>query len=281
MTVDAAYTFLQLSFDADENDLTASYRRLVKNYHPDLNAHRPDWSNEMMFLLNEALLVAREYQKNRKADLPGNRSNDLRQAHEQARAAAAGAAAAPATDNSFQAGFSRIADGILVGIHTYYNYSLENVHLRMEGSRKFRYRSSIKRVRDGINRLNDLLSSTGPAELVERARLFRDFSKAFLQNMLIEKFFMADGHMANHKSWQHYWRGSEVLDRAIKDAFFKADFSSLRHVESLSLSEHEFMIILTKFSEGGWLHETLIKLCLLEIFLLLKAHLRRAGIQIA
>jgi hypothetical protein len=280
MTVDAAYTFLQLPSDADESALTASYRRLVKDYHPDLNAHRPAWSNEMMFLLNEALRIAREYQKNRKAASAEIRPADVRPAPGPARAPAA-AAAGPAADNSFQAGFGFVADGILQGIHTYYNYGLENIHLRMEGTRKFRYRSSVKRLRDGIGKLDALLGTPGPADVVESTRLFREFSKAFLQNMLIGKFFVADGRPANHKSWQHYWRGSEVLDHAIKCAFFEAEFAVSSRVESLALCEHEFMIILTKFSDGGWLHEALIKLCLLEIFLRFTAHLRRAGLRIS
>ncbi len=66
------YTTLQVKPDATASDIKASYRRLAKQYHPDLN--RQAGASESMRRLNEAYAVLSEPQKRQAYDAVQRRS---------------------------------------------------------------------------------------------------------------------------------------------------------------------------------------------------------------
>jgi len=164
--------------------------------------------------------------------------------------------------------FNRAINQVLQGVYLFYQYGLENVHLRTEGVRKFRYRDSLRAVKKGVEELEILKSLASTDSEKESLVIFTDFSKAFLQNMLIKKYFIPSGSSEEHNAYRHYANGSAHLDYSIKDVFFGDNLIANREGSfhtRLNISYEEFMIVLTKYYRSSWLPETVIKVYLIEI----------------
>ncbi len=255
MTLDIAFDILHVEPPCSYEELLVAYRKLVKIYHPDHNAHQQEFAHRIMSRVNEAFEIAKDYI----ASLPSD--DDV----------AGGATVTPEEEEDerpyefcdlFEAAFDRVLEGIYI----YYQYGLENIHLRQEGVRRFRYRVAIKRLKDGIRELQ-ALEEWGPTpQEAKRLKVFIDFSKAFLQNMLIQKYFIPSGPIIDGHAHRHYANGSMHLDSAIKHNFFSDldGFFADGATGILQVSYHEFMTILVKYTQSTWIPETLIKMYLLE-----------------
>jgi hypothetical protein len=168
----------------------------------------------------------------------------------------------------YSARFNQALYVVLGGIQLFYEYGLENVHLRREGVRKFRYRESLRQVQRGIKSLVDLKAHAVLNRESENLDLCIDFSKAFLQNMLIEKYFVPSGITSEHRAYRHYSEGSSALDYAIKDAFFGDRLIRIRSgsfYQKISLSYEEFFVIVARYQKSSWVPEALLKIYLIEM----------------
>lgn len=295
MTVDRAYRVLGLSATATEKELISNYRNLVKRVHPDFNAHRREWSHKAMTAINLAYETVRAYLADElettrrgfqdtaphgSADSgahsksahagqnPGQSGGGPRQSAGY-RESSWASASPPEEPSAFSVRFEPAINAILDGMYLYYQYGLENIHLRHEGVRRFRYRSAMKQLQAGIERLEELRSLPKTDEETEHFALFRDFSKTFLQNMRIDKYYIPQRMPGEYKAYQHYANGCSHLDSAIKDRFFE-DLASSFHSRSiaggLKISHHEFMTVLVKYANSTWIPETTIKIYLLQLF---------------
>jgi len=285
MTVERAYRILQLPANASEAQLLLHYRKLVKRCHPDYNSHRSQWAHAAMTRLNLAYETAQ-------AHLRSDRSHSAyttgsRAARSHARAEEAGSRSqephtrdgvyratarrrrAQQTDPRFRERFTLAVDRILDGMYLYYQYGLENVHLRHEGVRRFRYRSAVKQLKEGVAELRDLESLLKTEQETEQLKAFTDFSKAFLQNMLITKYYIPSRFTNDNKAYKHYANGSAHLDHAIKNRFFGElvrNSTGQTVAGGLNVSYHEFMTVLVRYAKSTWIPETVIKIYLLEVF---------------
>jgi hypothetical protein len=154
-------------------------------------------------------------------------------------------------------------------MYLYYQYGLENVHLRHEGVRRFRYRSAVKQLKDGVAELRDLESLLKTEQEAQQLKAFTDFSKAFLQNMLITKYYIPSRFTSDNKAYKHYANGSAHLDHAIKNRFFGElvrNSNGQTVAGGLNVSYHEFMTVLVRYAKSTWIPETVIKIYLLEVF---------------
>jgi hypothetical protein len=166
----------------------------------------------------------------------------------------------------FQNYFTAARDEALQGIYLYYNFGLENVHRRSEGVFRQRFNKALLHLKKSIDSLNTLGTKT-PAEKNRRHLvLYSTFFRIFRENMLINKTFTADGSL-NHKAYRHYRNGSEILDEVLKSRLFPKDFKKIGiNSKSLTVSEYEFMLVLTQFKTSIWIPETVIKLMLIDGF---------------
>ncbi len=271
MTLNTAYRILRLPSNATRAQLITAYRKLVKRCHPDFNAARREWSHDAMTKINHAyeLIQLHLVQPQRPEPVPSASDRPASGPERQpfSEEYSDSFTTEPAEDPAFVALFHEAADTILSGIYTYYQYGLQNVYLRHEGVRRFRYRTAVKRVRDGLAQLKQIeqlqVSDGRHARLVA----FTQFATAFLHSMLIDKYHHpADGESS---AYRHYRAGSESLDNVICDELF--DELSAMHVQtsvagSLKISYHELMTVLVKHSSSDWIPETIIKLQLLDAF---------------
>lgn len=249
MNLDIAFDILHVDENCSYEELVVAYRKLVKIYHPDHNAHQQDFAHRTMSRVNEAFEIAKDYL----SSLPDELGQGPVVPEEE-------------LAYDFTDLFEVALDGILEGIYIYYQYGLENIHLRQEGVRRFRYRVAVKRLKNGIKELDALTGWDPTPEETKKLKIFTDFSKAFLQNMLIQKFYIPSAAVVDGKAHKHYSNGSMHLDSAIKRKFFRdLDANFGENAEGiLQVSYHEFMTVLVKYTQSTWMPETLIKMYLLE-----------------
>ena len=248
MKIEKALNLLGLSKESTLQEMNYSFRQLAKRYHPDFNSGKEEWANSMMTQVNLAYEVALKY---------------LAQYKE--RSMTGGREEVGPLQGSFLMDFNRAMNQVLDGVYMFYQYGLENIHMRKEGVRKFRYRDSLKIIQKGIERLerlnNDDLSQS-------KLIVFRDFSKAFLKNMHIDRFYIPSSNPDESSAYRHYREGSILLDSAIKLVFF-GDLLLRPINESVSTliekSNEEFMSILARYYRSSWITETVMKVYLLDL----------------
>ena len=295
MTVHAAYDILSLPHNATARDLVLAYRRLVKRYHPDYNVDRQAWSTEKMTSINlayetvRAVLSSPETEARagrRSADHePGTTFEEREAAHRSHFSRQGGSpgtrtprpdtarpdtsrpdaprAGAPTVSPQFSHIFDKPWQFVVDGLYVYYQYGLENVHMRREGVHRFRYRQAVKSVKDGIAGLDPLDEDTVTAGDAERLAAARGFSRAFLQNMLIEKYYIPSRAGPELKAYNHYNAGSRHLDQAIKLRFCRE--LRLPHEPPvgsgmLHVVQHELITVIAKYTDSTWVPESMIKM---------------------
>ncbi|MFP4329948.1 MAG: J domain-containing protein [Spirochaetaceae bacterium] len=267
MTVDAAFQLLQLDETATLHELSVSFRRLLKEYHPDRNIHRREWSHRMTVQLNRAYELVSSHLKE---------VGDTSQVWDAVTAQAAAEAAYESARSSdaysgytvtLQARMATLYDQLLDAIFLYYNFGLENVHRRREGTPRYRYRTALKRLKDVISGLEELDDWPGSDYQHELASVVRTFSAGFYENMLVR----AEDHQGiygeEQKAYRYFRRASDHLDGAIKGHLFGNQLpGGNRSPEAVSSCEGALMAILANHPRSRWVPETLIKLYLLQSF---------------
>ncbi|MFP4485276.1 MAG: J domain-containing protein [Spirochaetaceae bacterium] len=281
MNLQDAYALFKLSDTSTEHDLAVAYRRLVKRYHPDYNADRLDWAHRRMTQINQAYALVCDFVKQGEAGLRGSRPQ--RERPQPGRAE-------PDTQTRPQEGadldeapyrerapsrqelhhMHGAVEDILDGVYTYYQYGLQNVHRRSEGVPRLRYRKALRHMKAGIQALGEHATRYGTTlRRTDDVTTLSVFAKSFLQNMLIEKYYIPSSSTAELKAYRHYRTGSDHLDRAIQCTLFAEELKpggTRNQAGSLYVSRHEFMTVLVKFTESTWVPEAMIKLHLVDAF---------------
>lgn len=169
--------------------------------------------------------------------------------------------------DEFQAVFGIVANRILDGVFTYFQYGLENPHHRRTGTPRMRYRQAVKRIDEGLAQLDRLVVPNPLDE--ETLSTFRVFARAFFECMRIDRTFAPTSSQTERQAYNRYYEGSRALDAAIRRAFFRDELSPIRELaspQSLAVSLNEFMAVVTKHADSNWITETAMKLCLLDAF---------------
>jgi len=309
MELSAVLKFFGVTSESSVSELNTAYRAYVKRYRPENNPDREVWANNMLAKLNQAYETALEHltesEKNRRlriaaADRPKGRTTEEAEGgksssstksratresrsdrvdesrhrrEERARDFAADLFAANATEAqrryTFFNAFYEAVDGALEGMYLYYQYGLQNVHLRHEGVRSLRYRTALRKVGEATERLEQIKPYAKSSNDLDNILIFTEFATAFLHTMKIEKIHNPAGRPTDVAAYNLYHRASEGLDRAIRDVFFeelRESGPSAASEDNLELCSREFMIVLTTHLDSVWVTEAAIKVFLLEVF---------------
>jgi curved DNA-binding protein CbpA len=280
MTIRDAYTLFKLSDTSTERELAASYRRLVKHYHPDNNANRLDWAHRRMTQINQAYALVCDHMRDGMTQAVGGAAGV-----DDADASARGWARAgadenfnhdpgpwrerqPSVDELTHAGVA--LDEVLDGVYMYYQYGLQNIHRRYEGVTRLRYRKTIRHLKAGARHLQNHMEQYGPTlRQTEDIHKLSVFSRSFLRNVAIDKYYIPSSNSREAKAYRHYRAGSEYLDSAIQQILFGEQFTpglARSHSGSLYVSSHELVTVLVNYRDSTWIPETMIKLDLLDAF---------------
>lgn len=294
MDVSAAFRILELPSGATLADVSGSYRRLLKMYHPDRNLDRTEWSHLKTVELTEAYAAVTDYLRADFAVKNPSYGNDT------TRGGQSGTEESPARDGSdgwddagahedgdpwaernareqqesSDAGYSvslqmRLAtefDLLLDQLYAYYSSGMDKIHLRMEGSLRYRFRTTLRRVKTVMQSLRELREWPGSDNQHRNVELVHAFAAAFYENMLIkpQEHFVPTGD--ERKAYRLYRQGSESLDAAIKTRLFDEFRNGDGSPSSRSLAERSLMLLLAQYPRSRYTAETLIKYYLLEAF---------------
>ncbi len=243
MDLEKALLVLGLKNNPTINDLNSAYRSLAKRFHPDFHRGNEKWAHNKMTELNLAYECALRH-------LTSIQEKPRKQRYE------------------FSGLFNMALNKLLDGLYLYYQYGLENIHLRKEGVRRFRYRDALKLVREGLSEFERIKCFAKYQKEAESTELFIEFSRAFLQNMLINRVYEHAGHKREYIAYKHYVNGGMCLDYAIKDVFFGDMLISIRdgnYYTKLAKGYEEFLVVVTNFQDTSWVTETLLKMYLMEM----------------
>jgi len=309
MEIAAVLKFFGINSESSISQLNAAYSRYLQKYRPESNRGNEEWAIGMAKRLNDAYTVARDHltaeearrstsvlargmnaDRNRSQPaqgVPDSRGGHPRQEEEGNGRGAHGYASALFGDQQtgrqsaaqdrfdFFNAFYAAVDEALEGIYTYYQYGLENIHLRHEGVRSYRFRSALRKVTAAAAALERLRVRAASPQDRQNLEIFTEFANAFLQNMRVEKIHAAGGPPDDSRAYGYYAKASRTLDLAIRDAFFEElrdSQASKMSSDSLELCTHQYMIILTEHLHSTWATEAAIKVYLLDVFVKLLNH---------
>lgn len=253
MNVATAFQFLQLPTHASIADANASYRRLLMEYHPDRNVERSEWSHQMTVRLTEAYSAVAAYLQNTSGPAP----------------------AQPKTHDEPDSGYSlamqtrigKLYDVLLDVLHSYYTMGMDNIHLRREGTLRYRYRSTLRQLANVINDLKVTREWPGSALQHGQVSAIHGFAGAFYENMLIKPKQHKVPDSNGRKAHRLYIQGSQSLDQAISQGLLELQLErGLICPGTRHQAEKCFMLILSSFPRSQVVPETMIKLYLLRAF---------------
>lgn len=239
-------------------ELTAIFRKLVKKYHPDLNQDKPEWSNQKMLFLNEAYNSAHQYlslppaEREKRKPVPVNEEK-------------------PVINNlSFSKGVSLAMSFLHEGIGLYYQYGLENIALRQEGTRRSRFRSSVRRIKKSFAILKPVAELHLSKYELQQLEIIVNFIRHFYKSIHISSLRAADSTRYERNAYQHYLFGSKMVDNVIKEIMFKETLEPYklgRLTENIKLAEAELNSVIIDYSNAYCLRDSEIKKELLLSFL--------------
>lgn len=260
MNVSSAFKFLNLSETASQAEANARYRRLLKEYHPDRNTHRSEWSHTMTVRLTEAYDAVSSYISSIRADEaePHVDHSDSRDA-----------AGEPDSGYSItmQARIGNLYDQLLNHVHDYYSGGMNNVHLRQEGTMRHRFRALLRRLANTVEDLHLTMEWPGSSLQHSQVNAIHDFAAAFYENMLIKPRQPETLTRDEAKSQTLYRNGSLSMDNAIRKGILELEQKNgLITPGSRHQAEQSFMLLLSGYPRSIFVADTLIKLYLLKAF---------------
>ena len=284
MDIAVAFKVLELSNGATLEDVSLSFRRLLKIYHPDRNLDRTEWSHERTVELNEAYVAATDYFRNggdavaveesatETADVYGGSGVGSQRAGYSAEEdpyteRAYDAPVDPAYSVTLQMRLANEYDLLLDQLFAFYSFGLENLHLRGEGSFRYRFRTIFKHLKGVVARFQELKQWPGSKIQRHQVTAVHAFAAAFYENLLIKPHRQQVLTGNEYRAYRLYRQGSETLDDAIRARLFGDQLGNTATCPTtLSTSERALMLLVTHYPKCQYTGETLIKLYLLETF---------------
>ncbi len=266
MDVTEAYEFLELDEYASVEDVSASFRRLLKEYHPDRNMDRGEWSHQMTVQLTEAYAAVTDYL--RKSPPPSRTRHEERDFRDSGYSVA------------MQLRIADLYDALLDQVFVYYNHGMDNVYLRQEGTLRYRFRSTIRQTSAVVEALRETEEWPGSTLQYRQLAAILDFASAFYENMLIKPKNHEVYAGPEQKAVRLYRQGSDALDHAIRDGLLNSGLENGKvSPGGRQMAERSFMLIISSFPTSVHVPETLIKLYLVRSFSHLCTFLEAAEYQ--
>jgi hypothetical protein len=255
MQIEKALKLLGLPPNPSLPALLAAYRKRAKKYHPDFHPKQQEKAHRVMVLLNSAYnLILNTYCL--EDPFPPSETGIPNVQTE----------TSTGLTPAFSLSFNKYLNILFQGMLTYYQYGLENVYLRNEGSRRINYRKALRQIHTGLNgmlKTKPLVKSNDDKELYD---IFTVFGKTFYQSTRMNKRYIP-GTAREEKPYRHYARGARLLDIALRNEFFGPYFNTNKGVTAnTTVINHELMTVITRYAVSDWAGEAVIRLFLLDQF---------------
>ncbi|MGI9256705.1 MAG: J domain-containing protein [Salinispira sp.] len=254
MNVDSAFKILHVSEAATYDEVNASYRRLLKEYHPDKNRERSEWSHRMTIRLTEAFKAVSAHLRKKPEKIISDKPTEPNSGY-------------GLYSLSMQARIATLYDSLLEHLYKYYSEGMHNLYLREEGTLRQHYKLTLRRMEQTIHDLRGAQKWQGSAHQHHQAKIITDFAISFYENMRIKPRKQEVGTHLNLKAEKLYNAGTLALDTSIKRGML-----TLEHIQGLICpaaryqAEQNFILLLTKYYDSPYVSDTLVKLSLLKVF---------------
>jgi len=250
---------LGLTESSSLQDLTSTFRKLVKKFHPDLNQDKQEWSNRQMHFLNEAYKSAHEFlsQPQDTENVPESEKKEEYRPPANSRV-------------SFEKAIPHSLQVLNEGIGLYYQYGLDNIVLRQEGTRRSRFRSSTRRIKKSFSILKPVAELHLHKTEFHQLEIIVNFIRHFYKSIHIQSIRAADSTSYEMKAYRHYTLGSKLVDSVIKEVMFTEFMESYklgRLTENIKLAEAELNSVIIDYPEAICLKDSMIKKELLLSFM--------------
>lgn len=291
MRLETALRIFGLNPDPSTDELNKAFRRLAKRYHPDSNGERVEWATHQMASINIAYETIRKSIQNgpaqstrtyrsaagrpyaRSSTTAGTRRSYSRNSATGASGNTQGAyraarSSAEPMGTSAHSAFLEAQKRVLEGIHTYYQFGLENVHLRHEGPHRLKYRKATRLVMKGLDRFAELWTRHGPLSPESGFTTFYTFTDYFYRSMFLERYNNPYSGKLDQLAYGHYRDATRMLDETIRDTFFPgmSGKSGYDPTVQLQVCRKEFYNVVAHYSESSWIEESTLKIKLLDSF---------------
>ncbi len=260
MELHKSFLVLGLTEESSLQELTSVFRKLVKKYHPDLNQDNVEWSNRQMTYLNEAYDSVFKYLSSPEPEMKEVRTSGESVYNPQR----------DISDINFSRKIQNSLHALYNGMEIYYQYGLENIVLRQEGTRRSRFKSSIRRIKKSFA----LLKPLGELHLTQyesnQLEIIVNFIQYFYKSIHIRNLRAIDSSVYEKKAFKHYYFGAGLVDKIIKEIMFKEfveHFKQGRLTENIKLAEAEFNTVIIDYPDAACLRDSEIKKELLLSFL--------------
>ncbi|MBP7734960.1 MAG: J domain-containing protein [Spirochaetes bacterium] len=258
MNINDYYNFLNVSPSASDEQISAAYKKLAFQFHPDKNPHRVEWATNAMTKLNVAYSAVMSY---RFKDESTVESQDKR--HDQPKAPRK-----PHKDiidsEILTKQFINLRETAKDALYRYFQYNLNNIPNREKVANRAVFNKIVFSLRKNYHAIRQLKEKTEDMELIEHFDVFSTMIFHFYRASECLNIIDSYNNQYDVESYRIYRKGDEHLHDAHREIFydrhnrgyFKKEMAFTYVIEA----EKIFLANLKIFPDSTWAVETRIKL---------------------
>jgi hypothetical protein len=262
MDINSCYKFLNVNLDASDEEVSAAYKKLAFQFHPDKNPHRTKWANDAMTKLNIAYSAVMTYRFNDETtvDTP-NKKYEKRQE-------APAAPRKPYKDiidsEILTKQFINLRETAKDVLYRYFQYSLYNIPIREKVANRAVFNKIVFSLRKNYHAIRRLKDKTDDNELIEHFEVFTAMMFHFYRASECLNIIDSYSNQYDVESYRIYHKGDEFLNDAGKEIFYnrhnRGHFKKEMAYSYALEAEKIFQANLKIFPDSTWAVETRIKL---------------------
>ena len=270
MNIHDYYKILSVPPSASSEAVTAAYKKLALQYHPDRNRERIEWANEAMTKINVAYseIMSYRFKQNSLPDTEApepvrkRQSRPTRQSH---------------TEKPYPYNLREEEDRELLinmfikqrenakdALYRYFQYNLYNLVRREEISNQHIFSSVVLALRKAFHAIAHLAEMTTDSELCEHFAVFTELIFDFYRAAECINIIDSYNNRYDVEAYRVYKQGDEALHTSHKEIFYerhnRGKFRRDIAIPALMTAETKFMTALKFYPDSSWAVETRIKL---------------------
>ncbi len=262
MDIDNYYTFLNVSHTASDEQVSAAYKKLAFQFHPDKNPHRTEWANNAMTKLNIAYAAVMSYRfKDESTIETNNKKSDQRKEPPPA-------ARKPHKDiigsEILTKQFINLRETAKDALYRYFQYNLFTIPNREKVSNRAVFNKIVFSLRKIYHAIRHLKEETDDSELIEHFDVFSAMMFHFYRASECMSIIDSYNNQYDVESYRIYRKGDDHLNDANKEIFYdrhnRGHFKKEMAYTYIIEAEKIFLANLKIFPDSTWAVETRIKM---------------------
>jgi len=262
MDINTYYKYLNVTPSASDEEVSAAYKKMAFQFHPDKNPHRTEWANNAMTKLNIAYSAVMTHRFNDESTVDaGNKKTETRQEPPSA-------PRKPYKDiidaEILTKQFINLRETVKDALYRYYQYTLHSIPIREKVANRAVFNKIVFSLRKHYHAIRRLKDKTEDDELIEHFDVFTAMMFHFYRASECLNIIDSYNSQYDVESYRIYHKADEYLNDAGKELFydrhnrgyFKKEMAYTYTLEA----EKIFHANLNIFPDSTWAVETRIKL---------------------